>query len=269
MGAGAGSVRRVIDPAARARLAALLPRIEPGVLAAERTVPVHPALSGVFPQGLTRGSTVLCSGPAAASAALLAAVGATRAGAWVAVAGLPSFGAAAYQEIGGVLERVVAVREPAAPAVPGRPGRLNGPGGPNDVDGFDDGMWCQVLGAMIDGFEVIVFGAPGRVHAATARRLQMRLQSRGGVLIVVGSSGPFVADAHLATNAEWHGLGTGFGHLRTRRVTCSLTGRRLARPRRDVLWFPGPSGQIERVAGERTAGEPAQQSGSPRLRRTG
>jgi hypothetical protein len=105
--------------------------------AAERTVPVHPALGGVFPQGLVRGSTVACVGAAASSASALLLAGPVQAGSWGCVVGLPTFGPGAAAEAGVALERVVVVREPGSA-------------------GFDESTWAQVLAAAIDGFDVVV-----------------------------------------------------------------------------------------------------------------
>lgn len=198
---------------------------------------MHPALEGLLPQGLVRGSTLVCTGSAASSLAVLSAVGATQAGAWVGVAGLPTFGVAAWREAGGVLERVVVVRQPDAHrAAPG----------PDTGD-----RWGAVLAALVDGFEVVIFGAAAQVSAATARRLQARLQARGGVLVLVGAAGSFSTDGRLGAEVGWHGLGLGHGSLRARRLVCSFEGRRAARPRRDTLWFPNVAGRVERVPAER------------------
>jgi hypothetical protein len=197
-------------------------------MAAERTLAVHPALTTLFPHGLVRGTTVLCRGHAATSMAMLLAVGAVDAGAWVGVAALPTLGVQACREAGLSVGQMVAVREPTA--------------------GFDDGVWGQVLATLIDGFEIIVFGAAARVRSGTARRLQARVQARGAVIVLVGSGGSFSCDQQLTADIEWIGLGEGHGHLQARRVQLTLEGRRLQRPRRDALWYPGPSGIIEPVA---------------------
>lgn len=222
-------VRVVIDDrdtdrvAARARLAALSPHIAPGALAAERSIEVHAALHALLPNGLTRGSTVCCMGDAATSSAFLLAAAASQAGSWTGVAGMASFGAQAAAEVGVELGRVVVVRERSA---------------------YDDGTWGQALGALVDGFDVVLFGAADRVRAGTARRLQARLQTRGAVLVLVGDPGGFSADLRVASRARWQGLGDGHGHLRAREVELTVEGRRIPRPRRDTLWFPDAAGRI-------------------------
>ena len=209
--------------------AALVARVSPGAMAAERTMAVHPGLTTLFPEGLARGTTVLCAGGAATSMATLLSAGAVGGGAWVGVAGLPTFGVQACREAGVPSERVVLVRE--QPTMP-----------------FDDGTWGQVLGALVDGFEIVIFGAATSLRAGTARRLQARLQTRGAVLVVVGDAGPFACDQRLAGVAEWGGLGVGHGHLATRQVHLTLDGRRQQRPRHDTIWYPGPTGAITPVA---------------------
>jgi hypothetical protein len=206
---------------------ALDQRVLPGALAADRTIAVHPALDRLFPQGLTRGSSIVCLGAAAVSTAFVLTSAASRAGAWVGVAGLPAFGAQACHEMGAVLERMVVVRD----------------GGDRDRDGDD--TWAPVLGALVDGFELVVFGAARRVRPATARRVQARLQTRGSVLVLVGDPGPFVADVRVLTDATWGGLGAGNGYLRERAVEVTVEGRRIPRPRHDRLAMPGVHGQIE------------------------
>ena len=211
---------RVLDPEDQ--------RVIPGAMAAERTIAVHPALATLFPQGLVRGSSVVCLGAVAASTAFLLTAAATQADAWVGVAGLPTFGAQACHEMGTALERVVMVR--------------NLVGAPDD-----DSTWAPVLGALVDGFDLVVFGAAHQVRPATARRVQARLQTRGGVLVLVGDAGPFAADVRVSTAATWQGLGDGNGYLRQRTVEMTVDGRRVPRSRHDLLAMPGPTGDIESV----------------------
>ena len=245
---------RRLDPDARERLAALAPRLDTGPLAGERVVAVHPALAGVLPQGLPRGSTVRSTGQAAVSGAFLLAAAASQAGAWIGVAGLPALGIQACAEAGVVLDRVVAVRDRAGRRDAGsRTGASSG----SDVSGFTDDTWGQVLGALIDGFDVVVFGAADRVRAGTARRVQSRLAHRGVVLLIVGATGSFSCDIEVDTRATWEGLEEGHGHLRARRVDVSVDGRRIRRTQRDSLWFPDAQGQVQRVADVPADGVPA------------
>jgi hypothetical protein len=203
--------------------------VVPGGMAAQRTVDVHPALATVFPNGLVRGSSVVCQGPAAVSAAFLLAAAPTQADAWVGVAGLPTFGAQACRQMGTRLERVVLVADH-----------------PEGLD--DDSTWAPVLGALIDGFDIVVFGAAHQIRAGTARRVQTRVQTRGVVLVLVGDPGPFSTDVRVTTQAVWQGLGDGAGHLRQRTVHVTVDGRRVPRARHDRLAMPGPTGRVESVS---------------------
>jgi hypothetical protein len=205
-----------------------MPRLGATASATERTLAVHPALEGLFPQGVVRGSTVACVGAAASSTAALLLAGPVQAGSWGCVVGLPTFGPGAAAEAGVALERVVVVREP-------------------DATGFAESTWAQVLAAGVDGFDIVVLGAGRHIRPAVARRVQARLQARGAVLVLVGAAGAFTPDLQVTGRVDWHGLGVGHGYLRTRRVALSLGGRRLPRDRRDTLWFPGPSGSVERA----------------------
>lgn len=175
--------------------------------------------------GLARGQVVSCRGAAAMSLALALAAGPTESGSWAAVVGLPTVGVQAACELGVAVERTLFVAAP-----------------PPD-------QWAVVLGAVIDGADVVIASAPTRsVPAGEARRLQARLQSRGGVLVVVGDPGAFVPDLVLASEVlGWEGLGDGHGHLTCRRVSVRVDGRRLGRPRRHELFLPGPGGAVTAV----------------------
>ena len=124
-----------------------------------------------------------------------------------------------------------------------------------------------MLGALVDGFDIVVFGAAHQVRPATARRVQARLQTRGGVLVLVGDAGPFATDVRVSTAATWQGLGDGNGYLRQRTVEITVDGRRVPRARHDRLAMPGPTGDIESLAGRRPA-SPVGTWPTP-LRRTG
>ena len=246
---GRGRPLRVVDADARARLAALVPRLAPATMAAERVVPVHDALATVLPQGLMQGSTVGCTGEAATSAALLLVAEATQRGAWVGVAGLSGLGVQAAGEAGIDVERLVAVRRP-----PDRsPGLL-----------LDDGTWGQVLAAMIDGFDVVLLGPEVQVRPSTARRVQARAQPRGAVLVLAGEVPGFTCDLQVRADAVWEGLGDGHGHLRARRMRVEVHGRRVPRPRRDELWFPALDGGITSTSVTSAASSPTSPSSRTR-----
>jgi hypothetical protein len=246
-----------------ATLRALVDRTRPVSLAGQRVLPVLPALEACFsaaggPQGLQRGSVVQVVGVAGATTLALAlAAGPTRAGSWAAFVGLPELAWAAAAEVGVDLDRVVVVRPTERTRV-------------------------TVLAALVDAFDVVLCGLgaangrAGTLSATEARRLSARARERGSVLLVVGGRtggvGPArrvwagAADAELVVvDQEWSGLGQGWGHLRSRRVTVETGGRRgLDRPRRLGLWLPDGNGSVtaaetdltsERTATERTATE--------------
>ena len=88
---------------------ALATAVAPATMAAERTLPVLPALTALLPEGLVRGRTVACDGLTAPALGLTLAVQACREGAWLAVVDLPWLGVEATVEAGVPVERVVRV----------------------------------------------------------------------------------------------------------------------------------------------------------------
>ncbi len=123
------------------------------------------------------------------------------------------------------------------------------------IAGFDDAAWADVLAAMIDGFDVLLFGpATAQVRAATSRRLVARAQARGAVIITVGSDAAFGADLCFeATQVTWHGLGEGCGCASGRHARVQLSGRRVPRPRHTELWLPAVDGQLQSVVAAQEA----------------
>lgn len=250
-----------------ASLAATALAVAPATMAAERTLPVDDALVPLLPEGgLVRGRTIACSGLAAPSLALALVAEACRAGSWLAVVDLPWLGVEAAGELGVPIERLVRVDA----------GRSDGSVG-RDERGE---LWGEVLGAVLDGFELVLTRVPPRAPVGLARRLQTRLRDRGGVLVVIGDPGPLSSDVTAtSTTARWSGVGAGHGHLRARRVHAELAGRRVPRPRGADLWLPAAGGGIapaapepavlhpraERPEGQRPRGgpAPAERSGEP------
>lgn len=208
---------------ARARLEALGEHIAPG-LREGRSLPVHPALAAIFPAGIQRGATIGVWGEAAESSAFALMSAATQAGSWSGVVGVAGLGARAAAEVGVDLRRLIMVSDTPSHR--------------------DDERWAQVLGTLVDGFDLVVVGSAERVRPATARRVQARAQVRGAVLIVLGRHDPFSCDLRLVSRARWEGLGDGHGHLRSREVDLMLEGRRVPRPRRSTVWMPDALGQV-------------------------
>ncbi len=240
------SVRRALadlSPAERQQaVRAVVGDHAPLTLARERTLPVHPVLQPLVP-ALTRGHTVQCTGTAAMSCALALMVAPTQAGSWAGVVGMPELGVAAATELGVVVSRTVFVSALADADAP------------------------NALSALVDGVDVVVLSRAitSSLSPSLARRLQTRVQSRGGVLVVVGSPGALSVDVQLTSTVhEWEGLGAGHGHLQRRRVSLQLDGRRQVQhhdhrgrhgqhpghsARHDV-WLPGPSGALESIVHE-------------------
>lgn len=205
-------------------------------LASGRTLPVDDTFAALFHPpgaerpGLVRGQVIHCTGTAPLSLALSLVAAAARAGAWLAAVDVPGLGVEAARELGVPLERLVRVE--------------TGPGG----------QWADVMGAVADGFELIVTEVPSGVSATMARRVHQRIRARGCVLLTTapGTSGsPLSSDLDVRTvSPQWEGLGVGHGYLRARRVVVEASGRRLPRPRSIDVWLPGPTGRPELVDGE-------------------
>jgi hypothetical protein len=186
-------------------------------LPGNRTLPVLPALGGLLPGGLARGSVVAAGRWSLLCLAL--AAGASAAGAWCAVAGVPELGVTAAAAVGLDPARILLVADP-------------GPG------------WPQVLISLLDGCELVLLRPPDRPSAGVRRKLEASLRRSGGVLVVAGVWEGAQARL-LVTRQEWAGIGTGHGRLRARRVQVVADGRgAAARVRSRWLWLPGPDGSI-------------------------
>lgn len=188
--------------------------VQPG----DAVLPVLPALRKLLPAGgLPRGSVVATGNWSLLCLALVA--GASAAGAWCAVAGLPYLGVAAAADAGLDPGRMLLIADP-------------GPG------------WPQVVASLLDGCELMLLRPPDRPPATVRRRLEATVRRSGGVLVVAGDwDGAQVR--LLVARQEWTGIGTGHGRLRARRVQVVADGRgAAARPRARWLWLPGPDGSV-------------------------
>ncbi len=215
-----------------ASIAPNIPSIRPLTFAHERTLPVHPVLVPAIGSGLVRGQTVMCTGPASMSCAIALLVAPTQRGSWVAVVGVPSFGVLAAADMEVALERTVFVDDP-------------------HHAGADS---ANVLGALVDGFDVVVTSADflASLPSSLVRRFTTRLQSRGAVCIVVDHTRLVAADLRVDTDVHtWNGIGDGHGRLCARRVSVGVDGRRHrsrdGRPTRRDVWLPGLSGRLEEI----------------------
>ena len=215
-------------------------------LARERLLPVHQALAPLFglasgdpaPLALTRGHTVACVGSAAMSCALAVLVAPTQAGSWAGVVGLPSCGVQAAADLGVSLERTVFVADPTS----------------GSRASSQQADAAAVLSALVDGVDVLLLAhhVVNSLSPSLLRRLQTRVQSRGGILVVVNekisSTSSLSADVRLtATTEQWQGVGSGHGHLQRRRVLLQLDGRRQARTSAHSVWLPDHRGQLSSV----------------------
>ena len=188
------------------------------VLPGDAVLPVLPPLRKLLPAGgLPRGSVVATGNWSLLCLALVA--GASAAGAWCAVAGLPSLGVAAAVDAGLDPGRMLLIADP-------------GPG------------WPQVVASLLDGCELMLLRPPDRPPALVRRRLEATVRRFGGVLVVAGEWDG-AQTRLLVARQEWTGIGTGHGRLRARRVQVVADGRgAAARPRVRWLWLPGPDGSV-------------------------
>src|SRR5580698_3844348 len=106
------------------------------VLSDEAVLPVLPALQGLLPGGALRRGSVVAAGPWSLLCLALAA-GASAAGAWCAVVGLPQLGVAAAAGAGLDPDRMLMIADPGT-------------------------GWPQVVASLLDGCELVLLRSPGR-----------------------------------------------------------------------------------------------------------
>jgi hypothetical protein len=180
-------------------------------------LPVLPALGELLPGGLPRGTVAAAGGWGLLCLAL--AAGASAAGAWCAVAGVPRLGVTAAAGVGLDPDRMLVIPDPGA-------------------------GWPQVVISLLDGCELVLLRPPARPSAGVRRKLEASLRRCGGVLVVAGDWEGAQARL-LVTRQEWAGIGAGHGRLRARRVQVVADGRgAAARSRARWLWLPGPDGSV-------------------------
>ncbi|MEI7966114.1 MAG: hypothetical protein WCH94_00800 [Actinomycetota bacterium] len=188
------------------------------------SLPVAKALQPIIPDGvLVRGRTVLCSGDAAMSTALLLVSAATEAGSWLAIVGVSDFGLMSACEQGVALQRTVLVTPTS-----------------NKKD------WTSTVAAVADGFDVVMLEVPREVSESDARRIQTRIQARRNVLVLVETSrhttprSVFQPDVVLHTaTTSWHGIEHGAGYVQGRHIDVTVSGRRVPRAMQHVLQHVG------------------------------
>jgi len=160
-------------------------------------LPLADVLSDLMPQGLRRGQVVSVEG----STSLMLALGsaASAQGSWTAIVGLPRVGVVAAARRGIELSRLALMPHPGVQA-------------------------AQVVGACVDGMDVVMLGPRLALSHADRRRLASRARERGSVLIVAE---PWDG-ANVSLTVEgsrWRGLGSGDGRLREREMTVVVDGR--------------------------------------------
>src|SRR5262245_60779537 len=159
-----------------------------GALPGRGALPVLPALGELLPGGLARGSVVAAGRWSLLCLAL--AAGASVAGAWCAVAGVPQLGVSAAIGVGLDPARLLLVPDPGT-------------------------AWPQVVASLLDGCELVLLRPPDRAPATVRRRLEAVLRRCGGVLVVAGDWDGAQARL-LITRQEWSGIHPGHGRLRGR-----------------------------------------------------
>ncbi len=188
------------------------------------TLPVSPDLHAMFPEGgLVRGRTVLCGGDAAVALALRIVSQPTQAGSWLGVVGVHNIGVQAASEQGVALQRVVFVQPATSRA-----------------------EWVSTVAAAADGFDVLMLEVPHGITVADARRVQTRIQSRRNALVLIGATqklalqSVFQPDVVMdTTTTQWNGIERGSGHVQSREVCVTVSGRRVPKAQQYSLRFVG------------------------------
>jgi hypothetical protein len=218
-----------------ARVVALSPmRHRDDVLPGEGLLPVLPALADLLPAGgLQRGSVVTSGDWGLLSLAL--AAGASAAGAWCAITGVPALGVRAAADVGLDPGRLVLIPDP---------GR----------------NWPQVVASLLDGFDIVLLRPAGQPPAQLRRKLEAAARRHASVLLVAGDW-PGAQARLVASDEEWTGIGSGHGRLRARKVLVTASGRGAGeRPRSRWLWLPGPDGTVTTAESWLAAGDGAEHS---------
>lgn len=161
-----------------------------------RLLPTVPALARILPGGgLQSGGSYSVRNSTTLAMALLAAPSAT--GAWCSVIGMPDFSVEAAQGFGINLERLILVPDPGS-------------------------QWLTVTAALVDVVPIILTRAPEHLAPTEWARLKARLRQRSAALITLGAWKQSDSTLGVAESA-WEGLGSGTGHLRSRRMKITAT----------------------------------------------
>lgn len=213
---------------------------------AELLLPLPPALEGLLPwPGVRRGAALQVRGSTSLLLAMAAAATAEE-DTWCAVVAMPDVGLAAAAEAGLDLSRTLVVPRP-------------GPDAPS------------VLGALIDGFDVLVLGPCPALGEADLRRAASRLRTRESVLLTT-ERWPGAQAVLEVGERSFVGVGSGDGVLTGREATVTVLARGFGVPRSTrVRMLAGGvltvAGSVEPVAAHVTAVSTAvpEVSSAPRL----
>ena len=181
-------------------------------------IPVAPALASLLPSsGLERGGVYACSGDAPMSLLFSLVATATSVGSWLAFVDVPRVGLMAAHEYGMALQRVMFVNS-----------------------GGHTQSYAQVVGALVDGVDLVVVSSPA-CSAAEARRIVARAKASGSVLIILGRAGQFSPDVVLSSSTtEWHF----HTHASSRTMSVQAHGRRVYNQRALTVQLPAADGAV-------------------------
>ncbi len=174
-------------------------------------------LSSLLPsRGLERGSVYCLGGDASLSLLATLVSSATQDGSWLSLVNLQHVGLLALHEYGVALHRTVSVSV------------------------AHDASWGAVVGALVDGFDLVAVSAP-QCSSAEARRITARVKAQSSVLFVVGAPGPFSPHAAFsATTQKWQFT----THAVCREVQVQAQGKRVHGPRSCVAYLPNTHGSL-------------------------
>ncbi len=171
-------------------------------------VPVHAALAPLLGGGLVPGGVYSIS--PSLSLGLALAVEAVRESGWCAAIGFPHLGVEAVRDAGVSLERFVSIPKPKE-------------------------HWATVVGAVCDGFTVVIARSPHNLAPSSAARISALAHRTGAVLVVLGEWPGATARIEV-TSVDNHGLDDGHGVLAARDIHVSAVTRGVTK--RGVVPWP-------------------------------